>query len=446
MRVRSANASFFGVQVAVVTSPMYSLKESGLLLDALFAALVRGRDRARRKGRDGGEVCWQLARQALQKRHYVARFGVAQRHSELHPRHDADGLRKRRHRPVVKIGRGHRDIPQAGNTENIEVVRVLGDIGASVVDGLAARCHPIGLNDAKFSVHSAANEDSVVARYAAGIDEGIEASARFGRQCIDVTGEVAIKRRWCHQGPLIGPDGLGNVLARHWMRIVRESRFEQRGVTRNLFEAVDDRLLVRLPVRDRRGESLYHLILEAVPIAAPVNDEIEPGIEDCRGMARMRSLPDTDRLGQPVRSVARWLMTTGTTEIGVDRQSGIEEEQPPEIDSLRRNRRLRRRHVPRKRLKQSLSLLEALRFGLRCGCRRHDDQQCDAGEAEVYLHHLSPSAINPVTAPGFKLSRNLDPLRGDQMRWANLRSRSQRPRPTAATMASSTVPAQEAAT
>src|SRR5262249_38746856 len=39
----------------------------GLLPDALFAALVRGRDRAGRKGRDGGEVCWQLARQAFQK-------------------------------------------------------------------------------------------------------------------------------------------------------------------------------------------------------------------------------------------------------------------------------------------------------------------------------------------------------------------------------------------
>src|SRR5262245_13896124 len=137
MRVRSANAS---CQVAVVTSPMYSLKESGLLPGTFFAALARGRDRARRKGWDGGEVCWQLARQALQKCHYVARFGFAQRHPELHPRHDTDGLWKRRHRPVVKIGRGHRDIPQAGNTENIKVVGVFGDIGASVIDGLAARC------------------------------------------------------------------------------------------------------------------------------------------------------------------------------------------------------------------------------------------------------------------------------------------------------------------
>src|SRR5215471_5323377 len=129
--------------------------------------------------------------------------------------------------------------------------------------------------------------------------------------------------------------------------VVRESRLEQRGVTRNLFESVDDCLLVRLPVRDRRGERLYHLILEAVTVAAPVNDEIEPGIEDCRGMARMRSLPDTDRLGQPVRSVARWLMATEATEIGVDRQSGIEEQQLAEIDTLRRNRRLRGRYIPR---------------------------------------------------------------------------------------------------
>src|SRR5262245_4458469 len=96
------------------------------------------------------------------------------------PRPDADGLWKRGHRAVVKIGCSHRDIPQAGNTENIKVVEVLDHIGASVVDGLAARCPPIGLNDAQFSVHSAANEDTVVARYAAGIDEGREAAASFG--------------------------------------------------------------------------------------------------------------------------------------------------------------------------------------------------------------------------------------------------------------------------
>src|SRR5262249_23559088 len=100
-------------------------------------------------------------------------------------------------------------------------------------------------------------------------------------------------------------------------------------------------------------------------------------------MARMRSLADTDRLGQPVRSVARWLMATGTAALGGNRESGIEEEHSAEIAPLRGNWRIRGRHVPRKRLKQFLSLLELLRFGLRCGCRRNDDQQHDAGEAEV---------------------------------------------------------------
>src|SRR5262249_42037299 len=157
----------------------------------------------------------------------------------------------------------------------------------------------------------------------------------------------------------------------------------------NLFEPVDNCSLVRLPARDRRNERLYHLILEAVTVAAPVNDEIEPDIEDCRGIARMRSLPDTDRLGHAVRSVACRLMATGTTEIGVDRQSGIEEEQSAEIDTLRRNRRVRHRLIPRKRLKQFLTLLEPLRFRLRSGCRRNDDQQRDTGEVEVEvpLHH-----------------------------------------------------------
>ena len=76
-------------------------------------------------------------------------------------------------------------------------------------------------------------------------------------------------------------------------------------------------------------------------------------------------------------------MATGTTEISVNRQSGIEKEQPAEISTLRRNRRVRRRHIPRKRLKQFLNLLEPFRLNLRCGGRRNDDQKRDAGEAEV---------------------------------------------------------------
>src|SRR5262249_27765391 len=136
------------------------------------------------------------------------------------------------------------------------------------------------------------------------------------------------------------------------------------------------------------------LILEAVTVAAPVNDEIEPGIENRRGIARMRSLLDTDRLGQPVRSVAFWLMAPGTTEIGVDRHSGIEKEQPAESNTPRRNRRVRLCHVPRKRLKQFLTLLEPLRLGVRCSGRHNDYQQRDPGEAEVYLHHIA--SLGPI--------------------------------------------------
>ena len=35
-----------------------------------------------------------------------------------------------------------------------------------------------------------------------------------------------------------------------------------------------------------------------------------------------------------------------------------------------------------------------LRFGLRWGCRRNNYQQRDAGEAEVYLHHLA--SLGPI--------------------------------------------------
>src|SRR6516162_4769487 len=108
-------------------------------------------------------------------------------------------------------------------------------------------------------------------------------------------------------------------------------------------------------------------------------------------------------------------MATGTTEIGVERQSRIEEEQPTEIDTLGRNRRVRRRHIPRKRLKQPLSLLEPLGFALRCGCRRKDAQERDASETEVQLHRPYPS---PATASGL---RSADGAMFDETDRASLR-------------------------
>jgi hypothetical protein len=107
-----------------------------------------------------------------------------------------------------------------------------------------------------------------------------------------IAGEIGIERRWCHQCALIGADRLGDVAQRHRLRFVRERRLEQRGVTRDARQAIDNSLLVGLTGCDRRGERLEYLILEVRPVATPMNDKTRSGIEVGQDVTRMGTLPD----------------------------------------------------------------------------------------------------------------------------------------------------------
>ena len=74
---------------------------------------------------------------------------------------------------------------------------------------------------------------------------------------------------------------------------VRERHLEQRGVTRDARQAIDDSFLVGLTGCDRRGERLEYLVLEICPVTAPMNDKTHPGIEVGRDVTRMETLLDT---------------------------------------------------------------------------------------------------------------------------------------------------------
>src|SRR5215472_305280 len=110
-----------------------------------------------------------------------------------------------------------------------------------------------------------------------------------------MAGEIGIEGRWCHQCALIGADRRGDVPQRHGLRIVRERRLEQRGITRDASQAIDYSLLVGLTGCDRRGECLKYLILEVRTVAAPMNNKTRPGIKVGRDVARMGTLLDTHR-------------------------------------------------------------------------------------------------------------------------------------------------------
>jgi hypothetical protein len=68
-----------------------------------------------------------------------------------------------------------------------------------------------------------------------------------------------------------------------------------------------------------------------------MNDKTRPGIEVGRDVTRMGTLLDTHRFWQRIRPVKRRLVTARTAHVGVDRQSRIEKQRPPELSAQDRN-------------------------------------------------------------------------------------------------------------
>src|SRR5262249_11260860 len=98
--------------------------------------------------------------------------------AELHAGHDPDCLGQRSDRTIVEIRRCHRDVTQARNPEDIEILGILGHVETTFVDGLAARRLPVIFDDPEFAVGAATYPDALVAGSATGIDELCEPGAR----------------------------------------------------------------------------------------------------------------------------------------------------------------------------------------------------------------------------------------------------------------------------
>ena len=88
-----------------------------------------------------------------------------------------------------------------------------------------------------------------------------------------------------------------------------------------------------------------------------------------------------------------------------------------ETDTLRRNRRVRRCHISWKRLKQSLSLLEPLRFGLRCGCRHNAVEGYVNGK--LYFEHVLPERVSGRIGLWSKADNTFRRLHRDACRLSN---------------------------
>src|SRR5712671_5013701 len=160
----------------------------------LLSALGRRHSR-RRQYPGSGELCRQLSGQAVEKRHDVANFGVAELHSELHASHDLHGLRKRRYRSIVEVWRGHCDVAQTGHPEHVKIIRILSHIDPPLVDTTAAGRRPIVFDYPELAIRAPAYADAVVAGDAPRVDECLQALTRAEGQSIDIPSEISVEGR-----------------------------------------------------------------------------------------------------------------------------------------------------------------------------------------------------------------------------------------------------------
>ncbi len=129
-----------------------------------------------------------------------------------------------------------------------------------------------------------------MAHHATGIDEFLQPRARCPGEGVGLAVQIGVERRGRHQGPLIGADRLRNILCGHGIPVISECCLEQGRIARNAAEPILYRLQVGLTGSDRRGKCLYHLVLDALAIASPVNN-VQRRVEVRRGIARRASVP-----------------------------------------------------------------------------------------------------------------------------------------------------------
>src|SRR3982074_1353436 len=165
------------------------------------------------------ELLRQLSGETPEKSDDVGRILIAEGPAELHLGHDPHRRRKRAHRAVMEIGRGHRDVAQTRHLEYANVLRIVRHVEAAFVRLLAPRRGPIILDDAELLEAAAADVRAVVAGDAPGIDEFAQPGALLRRQRPNVAREKGIESGRRHERALERADRLGPVIRRDRVRI-----------------------------------------------------------------------------------------------------------------------------------------------------------------------------------------------------------------------------------
>src|SRR5215469_9885532 len=119
--------------------------------------------------------------------------------------------------------------------------------------------------------------------------------------------------------------------------------------------------------------------------------ESERGVENRRGIARMRSLFHPDRRRPCIGTIKRRKVACCAAHVAVGRESRVEEQHSSEHDALLGDRRISSAHVLRQRLKRQ-RLKNLPRFGKQggiiCGHGRGDDQCRDSTRSnQTYVRH-----------------------------------------------------------
>src|SRR5262249_25743420 len=122
-----------------------------------------------------------------------------------------------------------------------------------------------------------------------------------------------------------------------------------------------DGRMIGKPQAEPAHQGLLRLILETLPVAPPMLDEVQSGIQHRRRIAHMRSMLDSNGLGERVRAVERWLVAGCTAYVPFKGPPRIEEQHPSERHSTRRGRQLVGAQCLRQRFEERLGPLEKSR-------------------------------------------------------------------------------------
>src|SRR5215467_3089784 len=290
-------------------------------------------------GRESGclsEIRGERPGERAEERYDLADFGVGQRDAQLYTAHHSHRFVKRGHLSIVKIGRGHGDVSEARDFEDVQVGRILRESEPALVDLLTSCRLPVFFYQPKLLEHLATNTDPVVARGTAAAHEPPEAGPGHGRQRLRIPAQERIEGRRAEERALVGTDRLSDVRRRDGLGLAGKRLAEERRIALDRLELRRDRYIIGLPRAELPDQGLLGLIFETLPVAPPVLHEVEPGVQDRRRIARVRQMLDTDVGGEGVGTIQGGLVTGGTAHVPVDRPPGIEEQHSPESYASRR--------------------------------------------------------------------------------------------------------------